>query len=763
MSRPVIPFAAGFALACALGSLWLSPSLSFFIALLCALLCAGVFIFKRKRLRVYAVVLAGLSAGLGCMLCAELFIISFADSLDGKSGTYTATAAEFSTVTDNGYGSIQVLLDPSPDDPFHRKVRTTIYYPAGLSIRPGDRLSFECELSRPDRSNGVDYDRIYRSYGIYLTGYSKVAPAIKNSPGPTFATFPKYLSKDIRERVASLFPGDLGVILSGMMLGGSGDTYDDFSSSVKATGTSHIFAVSGMNLAFIAALVMLIVFSRRAVFVLIPVCVLFGAMTGFSPSVLRAMLMLILPLLAPFFRRETDPLNTLFFALVLVLLSNPYLIVNPSFLLSFAAILGIFLYTKRLYVFFASPLERLPKKKFLAPVRFLYKFACGMFSSYLGATVFTLPITVLFFRTISLTAPLVNLLVLWSIPFLFIGGFVLAGIAFIIPAAAPFGAALLQPLLALIRQIIVFFGSSSFSAAGMDDSYLLFWFIFAYGALLVCLILKPNRPNFTWAITAAGCLVLCVFLSGWSAFHSLSVVFLPVGNGQCALLRNCGITIMLDCGGKNAAELAGDYLKQHNIKAVDYLILSHADTDHVNGVAELMDTVSVSHLLLNAEAAVREEGMISVDAAKDAGCAVTILTKDSRLDFGSTSLLLLMPGPSSAQMCITALASYGEKNIFFSADISDEDEDWLIDRGVLPELDILVSAHHGSKYGSSEAFLNAYSPMYAIISVGKNSYGQPDASTIQRLRSVGAKIYTTLDNGALNIKIHSNRIVLSHG
>ena len=749
MRRPCLYFGAALAAAAAAASAArLSGALLFYLAAgFAALLGFLIIFFKHKRRAAAFLCLAGLA--LGFLLCGlqDVNCRIPAEALTGEDVALAAEVLSYPEVTSSGrlFG-YTVRLDGSG-------LRAVLYADTDTFI-PGDQIQCRAEVLRPTADRDFNFDRYLRAEDIWLTVFPSETPEVFGHRDSSFHKL-SALAEDIRSRISEALPGDAGGILTGVMLGGRASLSDAFSEAASTSGLSHMFAVSGMHLAVLAGVVLFFFRSRYAVFLLIPICGLFAVMTGLSPSVLRAAFVLILPLLAPWFSREGDRLNTLFFALAALLIANPARIASLSLLYSFGAMLGLILYGDRLRRFFSAPEEKLPS--LLRPV---WRFLAAGAAAWLAASLFTLPITACVFRRLPLLGLPANLALVWTLPFLFIGGYVLYFLLLLLPSAGLFAAGLVRPLLSGLVKVVLFFGQSRFSL-GLDDPALQIWFILAYGGLMLCLIRPPRRPRLLWGAVSAGLLCTALIIAVLPTANSVRVDWLDVGSGQCVLLQDGKSAVLLDCGGDRAAEAAADTLSGANLAAADLLILSHTDSDHSGGVMTLISEGRIRHLVLSAAAEADETGTAIIAAARDADIPVTVLRQDLTLSLPSGTLTLFAADPDSEQPCITSLLTAHGTDVFFAADISAADELNLLRRTALPDLEILSVAHHGSKYSTSALFLSAVMPESAVISVGENSHGHPHPDTLSRLAAAGTEVHTTLADGRLRLSIRKSGYTLA--
>jgi len=484
----------------------------------------------------------------------------------------------------------------------------------------------------------------------------------------------------------------------------------------------------------------------------------FAALAGNTPSALRAAVMSALLLAAPLAGREPDRATTLSAALLLVLLPCPYAVASTSLQLSFGAVAGIYLVTEPLS---SRWLEFIPKWDgplggFLQSIlRFL---ACNL-AVTVGALLFTAPLAAICFHTVSLLGPLTNLLTLWAVSGAFLGGFASALLGLTFP---PLGTAL-GWFTAWMGRWIIFVARSvarlPFASLSLLSEYLLCWFILAYGILLLWLVgRRHTRP----AIPIAALLLsfcTALFAHLWPIYTSpLTVAALNVGQGSSTLFYSRGHSVLVDCGGNSGddpGDIAADYLQALGSSRLDALILTHYHTDHACGVPELLSRLKVSHLILPnvaPEDPLRQE---ILELAEVSGCKVHLLVDDSQFSFGAAVLSIYAPlGDGGAnEEGLSMLCTVGDYDVLVTGDMNDVVERRLIRYQSLPDIELLVVGHHGSKDSTSEDLLLITRPERAVISSGYNSYGHPAPETLERLGAAGCDIYLTDRMGTVTFTI----------
>jgi competence protein ComEC len=383
----------------------------------------------------------------------------------------------------------------------------------------------------------------------------------------------------------------------------------------------------------------------------------------------------------------------------------------------------------------------------------LIQGAAASISVTVSAMVLTTPLCAYHFGAVSLVGPLTNVLVLWVISFVFYG--ILAVCALNLVWGS--GAVLLARIVSLPIRYVLFcaetLASFPLAAVYTRSVYITFWLIFCYILLGAFWIFKRKGVRLL-----AGCMLVSLLMSvtlSWvePLMHNTRMTMLDVGQGQCLVLHTDGKTYLIDCGGsgEDTGEIATRYLRQKGIFHIDGVILTHFDADHTQGLTQLLCRIPVNAVYHPAPAEGEREFLHQLAPIT----TLHLITEAAELSFGETALRLYpvgtaQTGENESGLCILAA---GEKcDILVTGDLGAEKERELLSRYILPDVEILVAGHHGSRYSTSRPLLDAVKPELALISVGENSYGHPHDDALNRLTALGAEVYTTLDNGNLTIR-----------
>jgi competence protein ComEC len=261
----------------------------------------------------------------------------------------------------------------------------------------------------------------------------------------------------------------------------------------------------------------------------------------------------------------------------------------------------------------------------------------------------------------------------------------------------------------------------------------------------------------------------------------LHIDFLDVGQGDSALLTMPdGTTVLVDGGGRpsfNQARDAGadpvferdsrsigesvvsEYLWSRGMDRVDYILATHADADHIDGLNDVARNFKVRGAIVARTPANDAEYARFAMTMNEAGVPVEKIGAGDVLRFGEISATVLWPpatqdenAPSRNNDSILLLVRYGEKRFLLTGDIEKEGETAVLREGISLKSDLVKVAHHGSRTSSIEAFVAAARPSLAIISVGRTSmFGHPHRDVVERWLASGAEVMTTGRRGTISV------------
>lgn len=672
----------------------------------------------------------------------------------GAASDFAATVCDWPQATERG-AKITVELEG-----YHR-ARAVLYGEAELlAARPGDTVTGTAQWQSAAHFDSDDVTH-FNARGVYALLYGREDVRLSAGDGDALRWLPQRAGKAFREKVAAIWDDPrVSGFLTAELTGDKSAMDDGDYLAMQETGLAHLFAVSGLHCAFLVTLLALLISRRQRLLcaVTIPLLLFYMVMVGMSPSVVRACIMQIFLLIAPLFRRGSDPLTSLAAALLVILLCNPFAAASVSLQLSFSATLGMVLLSPRLY----KLLTGWYKGK-CRPLRTALCFVAANLSATLSAVVFTAPLTAWYFRIFVLVAPLSSLLAVPAAGWSFMAAFVTVLLGFVwLPLASLLG----WISWALVRYILwIANGMMSwrYHAVYFTNPYLIYWLLFLYAAFIGCAATPDGKRKY---LLASALSVLTLTAAIWVnrqdyQYGVLTALTLDVGQGESVILTSGGETALVDCGSSNSYKdpggLAADTLHSMGVRELSAVVVTHYHADHTNGLYEVLRRIPVQTVYLpdiEDEYGVRER---LVSLAEEKGAQVTYVTKETADTLGDTVLTIYPPVQSGGdlnELGLTALASAGDFDLLITGDMSGSTEKKLVETYALPDIEVLVVSHHGSRYSSNIRFLKSVTPEAAVISVGDNNYGHPSEETLQRLLAVGADIWRTDQQGTIRITVN---------
>ena len=737
-------FALGAAPACLLGVGVLPGS-----CLLPLAAAAGLFWLLLRRMKkrpLLRAVILGAAAALAWTAAYGAVFHAPAEALANRTVRLEAVVTGWPEETEHG-----VRVPVRAGEAGGRKVKAVYYGDDDLTdLAPGDRLASIASCTPADRIRGEE-SFYYVSRGILLHCRGYGAVSVTKAEGFPLRYGLTYLAKSVRDRIDRLYPPEQAGFLRALLTGDKSGLDETDQHNFNRAGLGHVVVISGLHVSYLAGLLGFVLKpGRRSSFpVTLGVLILFCLMTGSAPGTVRAVILNGLALLAPTVKRDYHPLTGLAAALLLLLAVNPWSVVNAGLQFSFLSTLGI--------QYFGNPwteawTERLPvsRRKWFRPL-----FAVLAIS--LSAMVLTVPLSALYFGRFALIAPLANLLTGWAVVAAFVGGAasVLAGFLFF-----PLG----QVLAVLAGLPVRFFlgvaallSRVPLAAVTLNSPYYILWMCFVYLILVLWLFVpaKGKRPVLP---VCAGVLTLCLAVlltAGTVRREDLVLTALDVGQGQSVALCSGSSAALVDCGGTlSPGDAAASYFQSIGRSSIDLLILTHFHEDHAGGVAELLSRIRVGGIAVpdvDKDSVLRRE----IEAlAFEKDIPLYFITEENAVRLDKATLTILPPvedGGDSNEQCLSVLCSAGDWDALLTGDMPVSGEQRLLSQYDLPDLELFVAGHHGSRYSTGEDLLKALTPETVLISVGYNSYGHPSPETLDRLSQAGAEVFRTDQRGDLTV------------
>ena len=657
-------------------------------------------------------------------------------------------------------------------------------------LKPGMKILVKGTLKRveePANPGGFDSQHYYACRHIYY--FMKNAVVRKKTE--SYSGYRQLLLhvKEKCRQILTAAAGEDAPLFCAMVLGDKQDLEPEMRMRYQLAGIVHILAISGLHISILGMglynlLKKIGLGIWPAGIFSLGVMLQYGIMTGGSVSTMRAVTMFLIAMGARITGRIYDMMTALSVTAMMILLESPAYLLDSGFLLSFGCVLGI----------------GVAAEKICALAGAEKKWTKALVSS-MALQLVTLPVMLKFFGEVSLAGFFLNLLVLPSVGFVLIGGMaaLLLGI-FCIPAAK----------LAILsaRGLLLFYEYLCSLAGKLRWSTWIggepeIWQILVYYGILITVLFigqyvkiqirkekessqrkersgeqeKAVRWKLCTLRMAAGALLTAgILVLGFHPSGKLKVTCLDVGQGDGILVETPDNHHFLIDGGSSSQSDLGRYcllpaLKSQGISYLDGLFISHTDKDHISGAKELLEymgngltTIRAGYLVLPSWAEKPEAWEELSDAAQKAGIKIVTGKKGDELHCGLVSFSILWPeknatGKDVNEEAMVMELSFGEFQMLFTGDIGADTEKKLLASGILKDVDCLKVGHHGSRYSTTEAFLEKIKPELAIISCSStNTYGHPSPETVERLEAAGSQVEYTMKNGAITVETDGKKL-----
>lgn len=228
----------------------------------------------------------------------------------------------------------------------------------------------------------------------------------------------------------------------------------------------------------------------------------------------------------------------------------------------------------------------------------------------------------------------------------------------------------------------------------------------------------------------------------------IEVHFIDVGQGDAILVEAGGASMLIDAGENNMGMKVVDYLKSQEIDELDYVIATHPHGDHIGGLDIVLDQIPTGKIIMPNVSHTTKTYEDVLDVIEGKNLTVTEPSVGDRFDLGAAAFTIVAPNsPEYDELnnySIGIKLTYKNTSFLFLGDAEELSEEEMLSAGPDLTADVLKLSHHGSRYSSTDAFLDAVNPSYAVISVGEgNDYGHPHAATMQKIKDRKIALYRT--------------------
>lgn len=620
----------------------------------------------------------------------------------------------------------------------------------------GDLIKIQGEYSSPQTARnykGFDYSKYLKILKIYGIIKIEEANLLKENDLNFVLISINNLKQKMIDHANKNMPQKTANLLLGLLIGQKDNIQEDIIKSFRTANLSHILAVSGAHTSYIILGLTYIITKSKAprrigYIITIIILLVFIIITGASYSVIRACIMSIITISAKLFYKKENFFISICVSLFIILIQNPFAINDIGLKLSFLGTIGIIVFNKNITEFFI----RIKIKENIAKV----------LSLTFSAQLMIMPITILNFNTFSLTFFISNILASPLLGIIIILGFIAIFVSFVLNPISKilfFVLNLFLELLIFISEIVTKIPGSSIlvktpNLVSVITYYILILFInyffiikknpirrFQKKIVKICTI--KNIKRIIKIIARIFLIISFLTMLVRVINPTLKIYFIDVGQGDCTLIITPkGKKILID-GGEGKNEILLPYLLDRGINKIDYIIISHFDSDHCNGLIEVMEKIKVGKVIVSKQPGESEEYRNILEIIKRKNIEAYVVKAQDRITIEKDLYINILNPAGKLEFndlnnnAMVAKLIYKNFSMLFTGDIEKAEENIAQKYKNNLKSTILKVAHHGSKTSTNEEFLKYVEPQIALIGVGENNkFGHPNQQTIEKLKNI---------------------------
>lgn len=680
------------------------------------------------------------------------------------------------------------------------KVTGTVRVQVGepvLDLQVGDNIEAYCWLNRfssPTNPGQFDTAAYLASRNVFVGASIESRDGIKllkDSPAGAFTR----LRNRIRQAATSALTGDLHQgesslgLLQALLLGYRRDIDNNTYRAFRKTGLLHFISLSGMHLGILFGIIWWLsktigfLKPARAIICAIAVAVFLLIVPPRAPTI-RAAIICWVFCASVIFRRYSTPVNTLSLAAIILLLIRPTQLFEAGWQLSFASVLGLLLFTERIHFYLYEKISGLRWRKggprtTVVSYRMSSRpgpYLLRLFSAGLAAWIGSAGILLYHFYTINPLASIWTVLVFPIVGVILILGFLKILLFFLLPTLSwilGIAVTFLSDALVWIVKLIAHLDISQILIGHVP----LMPIVLYYSIIFFMGYAYFRRQNIKKAICflMLCSLIICLGALKWQRTHrdNLMLTCLDVGHGQAILVQLPGKTnILFDAGSLYGNDIGTrivlPYLDYIGIRNIDAIIISHNDTDHINGIPEIVENCNVRSVYANNAFFDMKDTWGTAQFLNDylAEKGLEIKRIEAKTDFGSSAKIeLLWPNEqnynnqdlSDNDRSLVSLIEFAGKKFLLCSDIEEFAQREILRLYPNLQADIVVAPHHGSTATLNENFLKHLNAKVLICSCSQKQYEQTGNGTISTKHfPAEARLFCTPECGAVTVSIDRN-------
>ncbi|MBI2251396.1 MAG: DNA internalization-related competence protein ComEC/Rec2, partial [Armatimonadetes bacterium] len=528
-------------------------------------------------------------------------------------------------------------------------------------------------------------------------------------------------------------------LLSSIILGEKSNLPRNLEKSFIVTGTLHLLAASGLNVAVLILFCMTMgklfnLSAKISSFIAIPIIIFYTLAAGADPSIVRAAIMGILALMALILNREKEIVHFIFLSALLILFFKPFWLFEVSFQLSYLAVLGI--------IYLAPLIEE--------KISFLPKVIKTSLAISLGAQIFVSPLLAYYFNQLSLISLLANLILVPIAEILLPLGILMGNLGIIyLPLAYPL-AFLNFLLIKILIKLLYILSSIPLAFIWIKTPSILF-LIFYFISLILIIYFKAEKRIIFLTILI---FIIYGILNFIFTPKNLKVAFLDVSEGDSIFISfPYSKNLLIDTGNSALTKkVVIPYLHHLGISKLNYVLITHSHSDHAGGLKDISDNFSIEKVYSPLDEKIIQilrAAKINWQKAK-AGSEIHLNSKIAIKILHPPLMPLFKTKNDLNNNSAVSQLNFQKINFLFAADIEKEGEDFLARKISVLGSAVLKVPHQGSSTSCTLNFLKKIHPQYAVISVSKdNPYHHPSLEVLKRLNKQKVITYQTAKSGTI--------------
>ena len=678
----------------------------------------------------------------------------------------------------------------------------------------GNYIKLEGKFVEPEEARnykGFSYKNYLKTKAIFGTIKINKLENLVKKDNNIFLMIREKIRWKISKIISSNLKHKQSNIMKGILLGDTSQIDEETKEKFKIANISHILAISGMHVTYIVLSVELLVGrilgKRKTYYIKILTLIIYMIITGFSPSITRAGIMGILVIVSKLIYKQVDLLTSMSISVMIILIKNPYSIMDIGLQFSYLAVISIIVFYSILKESLNKILEKYSKKKNLPKLK---KLSDNRILDIIFVTVsvqiIVLPISIYYMNIINPYFIITNLLV-----GIIIGPIVLISIILIIFSIIFSKIVIIKKEFYILEKLIdILLMISNLSEIPFSKLYIptprTYDLIVYYFILLIAIatymiyvrhpdtntskrcknlisVLKYkiyyknyyNKRIILVKIITLISLIILIFNVIIFINKDLEIHFVDVGQGDCSfIITPMKKTILIDGGGSQTKDLGKStllpYILDRGFNKIDYIFITHFDTDHVKGLLTIMKEINVKRVFISAQVEESNNYKEFVNIIKKKNIKYSVLKRKQKIKIEKGVEINVLWPESDKKEKISKISKplnnnslvlkleYKNFSMLFTGDIEKEAEERIYEEYKREEKrlksDILKVAHHGSKTSTYEKMLDIIDPKVALIGVGKdNMFGHPANEVIDRLNNRKIILYRTDKNGEVSIYV----------